>query len=472
VKSRKEAEEKKKNHREQEKGEETVKLKTSPPAPIRREAAKKFAVPFAIGAIAAVLLVLVVTLVTVITHALRPDNPKPAPTMIATATTKPLPASSTTATPLPTHQTTATPAPASPAATPGATAAPSPKPSTAPSPTPTATASAAPGATVTPSMTASPSPAPSASRAPVEDTPDPAQLEKLLETGKRQLQNKEYKWAEESFKEAVSLSPACAEAYWNLGESYELQKKGKKALSCYQKSLKMQAGTAAHYRRVAAMLISSKDYKKAVESLKRAQKSDETAEGYFSIGRCYFMANDYDQSIIFLRCALKKDRAHYPSALMLAQIYRKKGTYTDAIGAYKIAHDIKPGQVSLLYQMGATAFEAGDYGLAKEYLKRYLLMENDMASRQEGEKMLKRAKVLAMKNIPPAVEKQTDFLTNVRVLGILKFGRNYRAFLEIGGLKEEITEGETILSDYYVLSIREERIILTRDETYVVLRPQ
>jgi tetratricopeptide (TPR) repeat protein len=216
----------------------------------------------------------------------------------------------------------------------------------------------------------------------------------------------------------------------------------------------------------------AKDFKKANEYLKRSQKFDDSAEGYFSIGSCYFLAGDYDQAVIFLRCALKKDPGHYSSALLLAECHKKKGSYLDAIGAYKVARTIKPDQVSLLYQMGSTAFEHGDYYQAKEFLKQYVVLEMNTQARQEGENLLKKAKVLAMKNIPPEVEKQTDFLKDVRVLGILKFGKKFQAFLEFNGARHEVDEGDTILNKYYVLSIREERIVLTCDETYIVVRPR
>jgi serine/threonine protein kinase/tetratricopeptide (TPR) repeat protein len=323
----------------------------------------------------------------------------------------------------------------------------------------------------TATMTTTLSPAATESSSPLPASSHADEVERLMKNGENALKAKDYRGAEQEFRAALSYDFSNPDAYWYIGQCQEGENKKSDALKAYDNYAKTLPREPDRLRHIAALFSNEKKYDKALEFLKQAQKYDDSAEGNLILGKCFIQKGDYDAAIAILRQTLKKKRNDFDTLLLLGDCQKKKGMMKDAIGAYKAAYDLKPGRLPLLYRIALIAEESGDYDTSKHYLKRYIVLENDEARSSAAEKVLARVKVKAMQNIPPAVEHQTDFVPGVTVVGILKFGKSYKAFLEMEGNRHEIVEGDTILSSYYVLSIKENRIVLTRDETYYVIRP-
>jgi serine/threonine protein kinase/tetratricopeptide (TPR) repeat protein len=347
-------------------------------------------------------------------------------------------------------------------------------PSKAPVPSMTPVLSMTPVPSMTPVLSMTPVPSPSAPA--IEPSPAathfPEEVDRLMGEGRKALNEKSYLLAEKQFRAALGYDFTNPDARWYLGQCYEGEHKKKEALKAYAEYLKTIPRDPARLRHIAALYTSTKSYDKALEVLRRAQRLDGSAEGALTLGRCYMEKGDYEGAIGAFREALKKNRNDYGTLILIGQCQRKKGATRDAIGAYRAAYDARPGQLSLLFQIALMAEEMGDYDTSKKNLKRYLVLETNESRCAEAEKVLDRVKIKGLKNIPAAVEQQTDFIDGVRVMGILKFGNAYKAYLEVQGDRHEVVEGNLILSIYHVLSIKENRIVLTRDETYYVLRPQ
>lgn len=328
-----------------------------------------------------------------------------------------------------------------------------------------------PNPALTPTLVFSPG-ATSVLSSPTESVVDDFGTEKLIREAKQLISEDNYKIAEEKCQEILRLDPHYLEAYWYLGQCYEKKNCNDEALTAYKKYVKTIPGKTDRVRYIAGLLKETRDYKTAIKLETAALKQEETAEVYYSLGQCYFEIKDYNNAVKYLKLATKKDYNNYYYHILLGQASIQSGQKSEAINAYKRAVEIEPDKTLLLYQIGILANETGDYKTSKDYLIRYLSVVNDPAVRKEAEKLLKKVKINAMKNIPPSVTRQTDFINGVQVIGIMIQGASRKAFLLINGYQEEVTEGQMILDKYAVLSIRENCIVLgdPETETYTVLR--
>ncbi|MHC9543266.1 MAG: protein kinase [Vulcanimicrobiota bacterium] len=330
-------------------------------------------------------------------------------------------------------------------------------PSEIPSPSPASS-----GAAISPSPGLSPSGEPSFSSGKVKN---------LFERGVDASREGRYREAEDCFMKVLSMDKTKTESYWYLGQVREAVDRNRDALKSYRLYAKSSSADPEKLRHIGRMMMAMKDYKAALPLLVRAQTSSKTSDGFFSLGTCYYHIGDYEKAVWTLRGSMALQKNHLAALLLLAECHDKRGNAGDAYSAYKSAYHMKPEQISLLFQMARMADKMGEYGTSKECLKRYLALESDDSARAEALKMLEEEKIKALKVIPPSVERQRDFIPGVSVMGIFGSGTSYVAHLNIRGSIHEIQNGDRFLSQYYVLSVNADRIVLVRDESYVVLRP-
>lgn len=336
----------------------------------------------------------------------------------------------------------------------------------APSPTPEKSAASP------PPTPGSPSPAAGSPSAQPSLREDPA-ITALMKEALGYMQQEHYNNAEEKLNEITKLNPGYAEAYWYLGQCLEHGSEKDEALKTYRKYIKKMPSDPERLRHIAGLLKESGDHKTAIKLETAALKKKETADGLYSLGYSYFQLKDYDNAHKYLLLAAKRNRNNYACHILLAQASIKSGNKGDALNAYKRASELEPDKTSILYQIALLASETGDYKTAKECLIRFVYQEDDLEARMAGQKLLDRVKIAAMKKIPASVERQTDFLPGVQVMGIMKYGESRSAHLIINGSQEEIREGSIVLDKYHVISIRESHVVLgdPETETYIVLRP-
>jgi Tfp pilus assembly protein PilF/tRNA A-37 threonylcarbamoyl transferase component Bud32 len=329
-------------------------------------------------------------------------------------------------------------------------------------------ASAIPSPTPVSSGPASPSPGVSPSAEPSYSSD---KVKRLFEKGVDAFRDGRHRDAEDCFRKVISLDRGNAEACWYLGQTLEAEDRSREALKYYRQYAVSSSTDPEKLRHIARMMMSMKDNKAALPLLMKAQTQNRTADGFFSLGSCYYNIGDYEKAVWALRGSLALQKNHLASVLLIAECHDRRGNYGDAFQAYRSAWHMKPGQIELLFSMARMADKMGDYATSKECLKRYLALEGDEGARAEALKMLEEEKVKALKVIPPSVERQRDFIPGVTVMGIFGSGSNYVAHLNVRGSILEIKTGDRFLSRYYVLSINAERIVLARDESHVVLRP-
>jgi serine/threonine protein kinase/tetratricopeptide (TPR) repeat protein len=303
------------------------------------------------------------------------------------------------------------------------------------------------------------------------DEPAPQAISRLMEEGLKDYKKNRYAEAEMHFQKVVKLDPQYLESYWYIGQCREKRDHTAEALRAYRKYVLAIPEDVEKTHHIARLLINSRDYKKALEIELAALKTRETAEGFSIIGSCHYFEGNYDKALASLNQATTMDMNHAPSFELLARCYARENKFTEARSAAESAYKLKPEKSSLLYDMATYAGRQNDLHGEKEYLKRYIAVEKNERNVSEASCLLKQVTARAMKSIPHAVEKQNDTLPGLKVMGLFKFGDRYSAHVSVNGAPpEEYHKGETLLSSYYILDINEERMVLTRDENYFVLK--
>jgi tetratricopeptide (TPR) repeat protein len=295
----------------------------------------------------------------------------------------------------------------------------------------------------------------------------------LLKEAITSMEEDNYNVAEEKLNDLVAHNPRYFDAYWYLGQCREKNGRKNDALKAYKKYAKAPPRQYEKLRYLARFFEESGDFKTAIPMRTAALKQKQTAEDYYILGNSYYQIKDYDNAGKYLSLATKLDKNNYFYHVLLAQARAKSGQKADAIKAYKRAYEINTDKTALLYQIALLANETGDYRTAREYLNLYIYQEYDAEKSQKAKQLLNKVKISIMKQLPPGIEKRTDFLPGVSVIGIMKYGESKKAYLRIQGYQEEVTEGQTIMDKYYVISIRESMVVLgdPETETYMVLKP-
>jgi len=92
----------------------------------------------------------------------------------------------------------------------------------------------------------------------------------------------------------------------------------------------------------------------------------EQARGHLEQGLAAFKAQDYDTAIPELEAATREDPGNYRAFVYLGVSYAGKGKYNAAIGALKMAEQLKPGVPNIHYNIGQ-AYEAAGVPSEAEY---------------------------------------------------------------------------------------------------------
>ncbi|HSZ61344.1 MAG TPA: DUF3857 domain-containing protein [Terriglobales bacterium] len=95
-------------------------------------------------------------------------------------------------------------------------------------------------------------------------------------------------------------------------------------------------GTAAELQKAGMKSLQSKDYRSAIDLLKRAADKDSTIkDAWYDLGLAYAAANNHSEAIAAFRKQLEQDPNHQHANLDLALELQQTGKTTEAIAAYR-----------------------------------------------------------------------------------------------------------------------------------------
>jgi tetratricopeptide (TPR) repeat protein len=149
-------------------------------------------------------------------------------------------------------------------------------------------------------------------------TPNPSEARALLEKGKLLYRDDQDSEAAESFKQAIILDPALAEAHFRLGLAYEALNKAQEA---------------------------DDEYKKAVEGYKKYfeyDQNDSDAEAHYDLGQTYAGLHQYSDAIREFRQAAKIRDDDPDIYYDLGMAHTRLAQYSEAAAAFSKSLEIDP----------------------------------------------------------------------------------------------------------------------------------
>jgi len=116
-------------------------------------------------------------------------------------------------------------------------------------------------------------------------------------------------------------------------------------------------GTAAELEKAGMKSLQSKDYRSAIDLLKRALDKDKDStipikDGWYDLGLAYAAANNHTEAIVAFRKQLEQDPNHQHANLDLAIELQQTGKTTEAIAAYRKQLEATPYDKSTHKNLG------------------------------------------------------------------------------------------------------------------------
>ncbi len=187
------------------------------------------------------------------------------------------------------------------------------------------------------------------------------------------------------YKKAIHIDPNCAEAYYNLGVASEIKYKDntKKAEEAYEKAIKLNNDDYSFVRaslNLARIYRKQKKFDDAILLLREAVKKEPAfAPLYNETGLTYFDSNLYDFAINNFKKAIDvEEQKKYPEAATnLGVVYLKQGKLAKAIAQFEEAIKMDDKFPGSHYNYGNALVINGFYEKAKAHLKKAILLNPD-----------------------------------------------------------------------------------------------
>ncbi|GIV22767.1 MAG: tetratricopeptide repeat protein [Bacteroidia bacterium] len=202
---------------------------------------------------------------------------------------------------------------------------------------------------------------------------EPTNPENFYKLGVAQMKAKGYREAAESFRKAIELDPSYAPAYRELGEIYYLVQKYQQAKENYLKYVMLRPELPARVR-YATFLYLSKDYKTAIEEIRKVLQDTFSLTLQRLLGYSLIEDGQYETGLQELakyfekqklERVIAKDYAFYAKAL------DKSGQDSLAVIYYQKAIEKEPSLAAELYPEMANALNSlGRYKEAAEALQK------------------------------------------------------------------------------------------------------
>jgi superkiller protein 3 len=194
---------------------------------------------------------------------------------------------------------------------------------------------------------------------------NPDDCERLMLVGNTCM---ECKWQEESlsyyekvescYKQIIMSNPNNANAYYNLGLTYNDLKNYTEAIKCFQKAIAIDPNDAKAYYN---MGIAYRHLKNSEEAIKCFQKAIEInpnhAWSYYAMGLTYYDLWNPTEAIKCYQKAIKINPNHAWSYYAMGNAYLNLTNYTEAIKCYQKAIEIAPNYASAYYNMGFAYYD-------------------------------------------------------------------------------------------------------------------
>ncbi len=180
------------------------------------------------------------------------------------------------------------------------------------------------------------------------------------EEGKVWLEKGDPGKAKNCFKKAVSIDPACVDAYLHLGDLYRAKDDFKKAVATWKRVVDVcPSFTFLAYRRLEGAYARMHDLRPVEAFLQECAEKNADAFTHLALGRFLYSRRDIEGAVRELKQALELDPSFWEARTLLGAVFLKQGMKEEALEAYQdlIEHlDVS----SLKFQCGVCGYQPAD----------------------------------------------------------------------------------------------------------------
>jgi tetratricopeptide (TPR) repeat protein len=200
--------------------------------------------------------------------------------------------------------------------------------------------------------------------------------------GRIYLEHGKYPEAVEALNSALRLKPGEPEIISSLGIALTKSGKNTEAIPYLTQVADMKRYIQEDFYNLGEAYANEEQWSKAAEVFKKgAETKALDPNGYFYWGTMLFYADKIDEAFDVYQIAKKKDleQSHWRTSLYLAEIYRLRGSLTDALGSYRQVLKQKPDHIESLFHAGYICFKLGQLDEATQFFKKLLAVDPNHA---------------------------------------------------------------------------------------------
>lgn len=189
-----------------------------------------------------------------------------------------------------------------------------------------------------------------------------------MDKGKSALDKGKDKEAAKHFKKVIELNPKNAEAYYYLGDTYDLD--NKERIANYQKAININPNFAGPYYRLGFYYgLWKNDTDLGIEYYKKGMSIDTRwTKIYYHLGLLYKAKGDNEKAIENFKAEISRDKNDYDSYAKLAEVYLNLKMVDEAIEVLNTLLSMQPNYENAHYLLGL-AYIPKDKNKAIENLK-------------------------------------------------------------------------------------------------------
>ena len=222
-----------------------------------------------------------------------------------------------------------------------------------------------------------------AARTAVQKDPDSAETRTTL--GLALMELEQYEEAEKHLRRALDVNPRHANAWQNLADLMRRQRQYEAALEMFRKALKIHPSETLAHAGMGHTLFELDRHEEAVASIRRALSLEpdllQTHEDLnFVLGWALHKTGRSDQADRYLSNITGKAAQSANDFLKIADIYRAKEEYEQAVETYRYALDRDPAHARAHAGLGDALFRLKRYQEAIDSMQHALALQPDQPS--------------------------------------------------------------------------------------------
>ena len=180
------------------------------------------------------------------------------------------------------------------------------------------------------------------------------------------------------YEQKARQLPDSARRQANLGGLYAQKQEWEKALTCYQKAIKLNPNMAGIYRNLAKVWGKLGKEDEAAKCWYRAltlEPQSANAQKHYELGDIFLKQKQLEEAIACYRRALELEPAHAQAYFRLGEILQSRGRTTEASACFRQAIRYNNSTLSYYYRLGQILVQEQQFDEAIAYYQKAIQLE-------------------------------------------------------------------------------------------------